>query len=241
MRIPALDRGVRILDYLIRSIVSRRYSDIRQTFSPISDASLNRLLKTLVSCGYVAKDVNGRYCVSGAVREWKEYLGGGLPAKEIIDPIIEELANELNESAAFAILHDGRVEVLSCANIVDSFAIVQAGSFLTFEADHAAVIAILDALPEKACKELIASPYSTISSRAEYETALETVKQDSFYSDKPASRLGMNRLAVQVEQGDVIGSLFLCAPTERKEKFLGRYVRTLNLYRDGILQRLEKL
>ncbi len=238
MKIPALDRGLRILDHLIRRAVPCRYSDIRQAFTPISDASLNRLLKTLVNCGYVEKDVNGHYCVTEAVRDWKTYLGGGLPVKDTIDPIVEMLASELSESAAFAVLNKGRIEVLCCSNVVDSFAIVHAGSFLNFESDHAAVMAILDALPEERRQELIASPYSTIASPEECETAMDTVARGDFYSDKPLSRLGMNRLAVPVVQDDMVGSLYICAPTERKEQFLDQYVETLMRCRDEILRQV---
>jgi len=238
MKIPALDRGLKILDYLIKCAVPRRYSDIRQAFQPISDASLNRLLKTLINCGYIEKDVNGHYCVTDKVRTWKKYLGGDLPIKDIIAPIVERLAHELNESTAFAVLNNDRVEVLCCTNVIDSFSIVHAGSFLNFESDHAAVMAILDALSEGIRKNLVASPYSTIKSMAEYKAALKTVKCDSYYSDRPVSRLGMNRLAVPVIHASVIGSLFICAPTERKEKFLEQYVETLNRYKREILQRL---
>lgn len=238
MKIPALDRGIRILDYLIKCAVPRRYSDIRQAFQPISDASLNRLLKTLINCGYIEKDVNGHYCVTDTVRVWKKYLGGDLPIRDIIAPMIERLAHELNESTAFAVLNNDRVEVLCCSNVIDSFSIVHAGSFLNIEADHAAVIAILDAVSDETCNGLLSSPYSTIESRETYQTALEKIKRDNFYSDQPVSRLGMNRLAVQVVKGDIIGGLFICAPTERKEKFLQQYVGTLNRFKEEILQRL---
>ena len=238
MKIPALDRGIRILDFLIRSVVPRRYSDIRQEFDPISDASLNRLLKTLINCNYIEKDVNGHYCVTEAVCEWKKYLGGGLPTKDIIAPIIEQLAHELNESAAFAVLNKDRIEVLCCANVVDSFSIVHAGSFLNFEDDHAAVMAILDAVASEKRLELIDSPYSTIETITSFREAIDTVKRNGFYSDKPLSRLGMNRLAVPVSRGETVGALFICAPTERKEKFMEQYVATLQRYKGEILRRL---
>lgn len=238
MKIPALDRGLRILDYLIKGVVPRRYSDIRDAFAPISDASLNRLLKTLINCGYVEKDVNRHYCITEAVNDWKKYMGGDLPVKDIIAPLVDQLANQLKESAAFAILNNNRIEVLCSTNIVDSFSIVHTGSFLNVEADHAAVIAMLDSLPPGSRDELLKSPYCTIKSSADYETALAASRNDGFYSDTPISRLGMNRLAIPVVKGTLTGGLFLCAPTERKDKFLKQYAEALTRCREEILQRI---
>ena len=99
-------------------------------------------------------------------------------------------------------------------------------------------MAILDALPEERCRELITSPYSTIASPNEFKTAMETVGRRDFYSDRPLSRLGMNRLAVPVVQADMVGSLYICAPTERKEQFLDQYVEALTRCRDEILKQI---
>lgn len=228
MKIPALARGLEILDYMVKSGSAKRYGDISKHFGDISDASLNRLLKSLMSSGFIEKDVNRKYCITDRVRGWKQYLGGDISFRKIIAPHVESLASKVNESTSFAIYTEERIEILCRTNMIDSFAIVPDGSIIDFELDHAAVLAILPNLNEKEFNKAINSSISSITSRDEFYKTVSGARTGEVYIDTPSTRLGMKRMAVPIKLPQLTGALFICAPTQRIEN-------QFELYREHLL------
>jgi len=73
--IPAIDRGIKVLDFLIRNSGKAKYSEIKKIFSEITDASFNRLLLALIDSNCIKKNEFG-YEISDLIKSWQSQLSG---------------------------------------------------------------------------------------------------------------------------------------------------------------------
>jgi|GEM_PF-2856882 len=77
--LPALDRGLHILDQLICSEGSMRYNELKSQLPDIQDSTLSRILKALESYGYIHRDAEIGYSITAQVRDWSRYLSSEKP------------------------------------------------------------------------------------------------------------------------------------------------------------------
>ncbi len=237
-QIPALERGLRVIDFLLSSPSGgRRYSEIKLCFTGITDASLNRLLKALMASNVLMKAVDGRYCLSTRISRWGELLTNNLQWRDRVVAEVDSLAAAAAESAAFGLLETDRIEIVHSCSWRDSIMVIEPGEVLHFESDHAGSIAVLSRLPTAEIERLIRGPFSRIDQLGQVREAVDKWRYEGAFKDCSARRPGISRIAVAVQVDDIrAGCLFYCLPTLRAER---RSRELAELLEDGRL-RLER-
>ncbi len=216
--IPALDRGLAVVEFLVLSARPQRYVDIRQTLGTISDASLNRLLSSLVGSGYIGKDAEGRYVPAARMESWGRVLGAKLHISVVAALAVRAAVAEARESAAFG-LHTGeRIEILASESCDNSVTIIAPGQTLHFEADHVGSLAILDIVwgaDRIRYEQLLSSSFSRIETQDAALRAIAASKRGDYFFGEAQTRVGVSRVALPLLQDGQIGVLFMTMPSER--------------------------
>ncbi|OGV54003.1 MAG: hypothetical protein A2017_02105 [Lentisphaerae bacterium GWF2_44_16] len=217
--IAALERGLKIIDYLIRAGDAVRYRDIKTVFAEITDASLNRLLKSLISQGYLIKEDNS-YRLGEPVKIWGTYLSGDDSFLSTAEFFVEKIAENLKESAAFVHFDGEKINTDFVVNVSDSINItLRKSGTLYFEYYHAGALAVMDHLPEESVAKMIKSQYSHTPSMKILKDALsEAKRKEGYYVDTPQIRKGLKRISVFVPVSGKVASFFICVPSERAEQ-----------------------
>jgi len=142
-----LARGLRVLEALSVADGPLRFSDLKALLPGLTDSTVSRLLQTLETDGYVAKESTLGYVSGPALRAWFERMAI-LPksAIEVFRQVALNLSWLSNESAAIAILQDARLTVVASQLVEGAVSIIGVGGCLHFEADHAGSMALLRAL-----------------------------------------------------------------------------------------------
>jgi DNA-binding IclR family transcriptional regulator len=97
----SLRRGLKVLDLLAgRHPVT--FSYLRERLGDVPATTLSRLLKVLLEEGWVLRDAQGHYCLAPGGVDFARRCIGGLDEGELLAPLVERLAEETGESAAFA-------------------------------------------------------------------------------------------------------------------------------------------
>lgn len=224
MAIPALSRGLTILELLIKHPRGLRYTELKESLDGVGDASMGRLLTALTESGFAVKQYN-RYFASERVRSWLSWDKNAVAV--FIHKTVDAVADESGESAAFALYEGEQIRIAYSRNCQDSINIIPAGDTLHFEDDHAASLAVLGLLSEKERERALASPFSRSSIEA-WKEGQRCFYRDGYYADRSKQRRGISRIAVPWSDGQRRGALFLCLPTERlikSEKRLAELIK----------------
>lgn len=215
MGIPALERGLTIINHMILTQDTIKYSELKQVLPGISDASLGRLLLTLIEHDYVEKNADGEYILGEKVKSWKTLMVGNIKFKSQCKSVVDQLVKELGESVAVAELVDNRIEIIYSCSAQDSISIIKTGEILHFERDHAASIAILNRLSQEHQMSLISGEYSKIDNfealRDSIQNTLFKHKSNVYYLDHSIYRKGISRLAIPFNYLDKQCVIFICS------------------------------
>jgi len=217
MSIPALDRGLIVIEALIDSPSGLRFIDLKRLLTGITDATLNRLLISLVESGHILRGDSG-YALSERVLDWGHILSGRITLTERIEGAVTQISETLKESAGFCRLEEDRIGVVSSRSYPDSISILKSGALLHFEEDHAASLAILSLLEPDAQAKCLFSPHSLIDSREIFDESLEKFNRGKIIADKSYRRPGISRIAIPLMTENKASALFICLPTAAVEK-----------------------
>ena len=215
MSIPALSRGLAILEHLMGVREGCTYTELKGALPLIPDASLMRLLQSLVASGHLTKDEARRYTLSSRAKAWEGRLAGRKTFTESAAESVARLSRDLAESAAAALLQEGHIRILASESFPDSITVIGKGSVLHFESDHAAALAILHAMDRAAQKRAIASEVSRIRNLAGLRKAISATHQHGIYVDRSTVRQGVSRVAAPLRVDGAPGAVFVCLPTVR--------------------------
>lgn len=219
MGIPALDRGLQILDYVIAQHRPCKYSEIRGALDRVGDASLNRLLRSLLESGHLEKTTDGQYALTAKVRHWAQLVACSQRVEEIIELHLAELSRRTEEAAAFCLLEGDRIETVSSIQCVDSIRIVGPGTLLHYESDHAAVLSIFELMADESeIRACISSELSKTKSYEEYVKDRVEFQEGTLFADRSRRRFGVTRCSAGVRCKGNPGALFICLPTLRYER-----------------------
>ena len=213
-KIPALDRGLTVLEHFVITGRDQRYSDVKRLFPGITDATLNRLLKALMASGYLEKNGSGHYCVTDKLRRWGGMLDKAIPFEKLLAAAVIELSSATRVSSSFARKVGDHLEFAFTTNIPDSINLAPMGTLLCFESDHAASLAVISNMSEAERLVAFASSYSNIKSKDAYSVDYDKFSQDGYFIDVSRSRPGISRMAVYIDHPLVCGALFIGSTTE---------------------------
>jgi DNA-binding IclR family transcriptional regulator len=209
--LPALDRGLAILDLLIRAGGGPlRFGELRAHLSGVQDSTLARILKSLEGYGYIERDADTGYRLSTRVLGWRAYLNGARPAlADLARREVDRLAREGHESACIAMLGEEKIEVLCSHSVKDGIRIIQPGDTLHFEPDHAGSLSILEQLPPDERERYLAGPFSRFDTGVSVETCLaKTRRCGPALIDHSQARPGICRLARAFRHNGQLGTVF---------------------------------
>ena len=208
--IPALDRGLALVEHLVLNPTPKRYGELKRLLGGIPDASLNRLLASLVASGYIAKDREQGYVPAPRVAAWFGAVAADRDMADLARIAVGRAAEAARESAAFALLQGEAIRILASENYPNSVTVIGEGQTLHFEADHAGALAVLSQALEKdgpeAVAGLLSAEESRIGSLAELNAAFGQYSLGSMlspagqkaYADESRARHGVSRIALPV-------------------------------------------
>jgi DNA-binding IclR family transcriptional regulator len=218
--LPALDRGLYILNQLIRNQGPLRYNELRTQLSGIQDSTLSRTLKALENYGYVSRDADMGYSITNQVREWSPYLSQKAPdLTRLAIKEVDQLAERGQESAAAVLFTNDCLRTLCSRTIKDGIQVLDKGDLLHFEPDHAAAIAVLASMPAQQRKDCLQGNFSLFPKNYDFEKILHSMTQNNrIVVDRSQSRPGVCRMARYFQHDEQIGAIFYCLTIEACRK-----------------------
>ncbi|WP_309398870.1 winged helix-turn-helix transcriptional regulator [Cerasicoccus maritimus] len=214
--LPALDRGLHILNQIIRAGGAVRYSELRANLPGIQDSSLSRTLKALEAYGYISRDADIGYSITEQVRAWGSYLNNERPTlATLAQKEVDQLTSSADESAAVVILEGDHITTLHSKSMSGGISVLPPGGLLHFEPDHAAAIAVLSELPASERNAYLKGPLSKFPTKPAFRPHLDAMRQDSdCLIDRSQERPGVCRIARSFKHGAQIGAVFFCLTIE---------------------------
>ncbi|MCX7935912.1 MAG: helix-turn-helix domain-containing protein, partial [Planctomycetota bacterium] len=127
-QLAALRRGFAILGRLAQARRGCAFSELRQAAGGVSAASLSRLLKVMRDEGLVARDdKTGIYTLGQNFLALARTAIGNRSPAEIVSPILERLAQETGESAAWFELNGDQPFLAAKSEVADGFHYIAVG------------------------------------------------------------------------------------------------------------------
>lgn len=230
-RIAALDRGLAVLDLLIREPGEKRFTDFKSQFAEMTDATLTRLLKALQASGYLQRNEAGRYETGDKLKHWEGLLAQRtLPVDQLVKQVVINISECTNCSASFVQLEGGRLVFRYTQTQMNAPALCPDGTILYFESDHAAALAFLDAQPDFQQRTFVEnSALSRMADFNEFLTSIGDFKRQGYFVDQSRSRIGISRLAIYCKVGLLEGVFFIGLTTAElalREQELATLVKT---------------
>ncbi|MGE9293146.1 MAG: helix-turn-helix domain-containing protein [Puniceicoccales bacterium] len=235
--LPALDRGLALLDHLIRSGGGPlRFGELREALPGVQDSTLTRILKALEGYGYLERDANTGYRITQQVRAWGPYLSAARPTlADTAQRVLDQLTQEAHESACITLLGEDRINALCSRSVEGGIRILGTGQLLHFEPDHAGALAILEQLPSAERQRHLDGPHCTFGEGDNFETSLSAARgPGNVLIDTSRSRPGVCRMAIAYRHGEQLGSVFFCLTQEACESKRGQLTRLLESARDHL-------
>jgi DNA-binding IclR family transcriptional regulator len=214
--LPALGRGLYILDQLIRNEGPVRYNELRASLPGVQDSTLSRILKALETYGYIDRDPDNGYSTTVKVSAWSPYLRATTSdLSTLAHKEIDQLVALGEESAAVVQLVDDRILTLCSRTMKDGIQVLSAGDPLHFEADHAGAIAILEQLNQSERKSCIKDSASELIVTKSLQQIIDSMRtDDDVLIDRSHARPGICRMAISFKHGSVLGAVFFCLTVE---------------------------
>jgi DNA-binding IclR family transcriptional regulator len=251
--VPALERGIAILEVLGRSRAGLSLSQLTRQLS-LPKSSVHCLLRTLEATGYLYREsASGKYRVSLRICELARQALNGMSLREQSRPFLRVLAEQTGLTVHMAVLEQGScvlIEKVTPPGAVRTATWVGKQLGLHCTAIGKALIAYLsDAEVARLVMEhgLIRYNDNTIRSVRQLNKELEGVRQRGYSVDDEEEEIGVRCIGAPVFNGtaEVVASLSIAGPTtqiddEALRRLAGLVVSTAHRIEDQIKsQQLE--
>lgn len=202
-------RGVAILKSLACSRDRRSFSALQRDCGDLPAPTLSRLLKVLVSEGLVERDPShGMYRLGAAMLELSRMALGSHPRSEVLRPVVESLALETGQSAAFYELDDTGLRIAVKDERPNSCHYMDTGQYNRQTTRHGfwrAVLAFADTSALERCLALPGEPEPLAGPRL--RQILEQTRSASVCTERGESWKGWVRYAAPVFAGGADGAV----------------------------------
>lgn len=218
--IPALERGLRLLDLLIRESRGLSYGELKKSMADVGDASLARLLKSLVETTHVEKVDDGSYGIGLAIKDWFSESEQGSRQRDdrFIDLAVKQLSETLQESVGYVEWDRQELLIESRCIQVDSLHVMDIGTRFKLQSDHAAALAIFSTLSSPIQEDLMDRSLTEFLNWESYLKDEQAFRYETAYLDQSRLRRGVSRMAMPVVWERGRGALFICSTTEQLEQ-----------------------
>lgn len=213
--IPALTRGLELIDFFVGRSDGLRYSEIKAHWPALADSTLTRLLRSLEAAEWLLRDADALYHAGPRLLACEQRIRGTeRPLRRRLEELARGLSLQTHESAAVVRWQGESLMTVASVSVPDGVSVLEYGHRLHFEADHAASLAVLAQLSRKERLACLHGPHSRIASERAYHAGVKAARrEDGCWLDESCARPGVSRLAVGLTLGDLPGALFLCLTT----------------------------
>lgn len=206
-KVPAVAKAVALLDDLARSADAASISEIaRRTELPKS--SVADIVSTLSRLGLLSRDRHGRYLLGHHVVELARGLVGGGRHIEVFAEGCDAAPEACNETVTLSILDGADVVIVAVRPGRVTLPITARVGLRLPAWSTASGRCFLDALPEAAIAEILASDSSTLAGvSGQLPTArqlaadLARERRQGFYVDDQSTATGMTSFSAPIERG----------------------------------------
>lgn len=98
----SMRRGFEIIDHLSNSPEGLGFGEIKELLGGVAPSTVSRVLKVLLDTDWVVKSPTGKYLIGNELHGICRRVLGERSVAEIAEPMVDELADECGESAAYA-------------------------------------------------------------------------------------------------------------------------------------------
>lgn len=219
-QIPALERGLRVVDLLISNPKGLSYSDIKRGLVDIGDASLARLLKSLLATSHLCKRDDGSYEVGPVVKSWLSVSGQATRERDelYLSQAVKDVSEQCQASVGYVEFKQGHLVLQHRYLQPESISVIEIGSTFKLQSDHAAALAIFSDLKEEAQNTLLQSGMTEFSDRQEFLDASARCKVGQAFWDESRLRPGVSRMARSLKWSRGHGAIFICSTRQQLEQ-----------------------
>ncbi|CEJ14858.1 HTH-type transcriptional regulator KipR [bacterium YEK0313] len=219
--VKSADRALDILEHVGDATEPPSFSRLMADLA-IPRSSLFHLLNTLLARGYLDQDVgSGRYRLGPRVAMLAGRMAGP-PLAVLVQPVLDDLSHQLNETSGFYVRAGDRAETIASAvgNQALSYT-MKVGERAPLYAVSAGKV-LLAALPPEEIAAYLESvgldeiTPTTIRSKDRLQEEIAAVRRDRFAYSREEFTPGITGIATAVlRHGVVCGALNLAVPTAR--------------------------
>ncbi len=233
-RVQTLDRSLDILEELSRNNKALGVTEIGKKLG-LGKSTVHRTLQTLCWRGYLTRE-NGNYRLGLKIIELASVMLGDLDIRKLAEPILQNVATILDETAHLVLLDEGQVIYIdtkgSSQKIINMYSKVGRRAPV-----HATAVgkAMLAFLPENEAKAILINKgipkltETTITNLDELMGQLKEIHQVKIAHDVEENEFGIYCIGTPIfdYSGNVAGGVSVSGPTSRmKEKGLD-YLATI--------------
>lgn len=198
-----LRQSLKIIQIVAHDSNGIAFSELRRRLDNLAAPTVSRLLKVLISEEWLRKSDEGRYRPGPRLIDTAFGAVGGRNRAALVQPIVERLAQETGQSAAYVELTEAGLLFRAKREMPESFHYINLGSVNAAVTNHGFGLVALAYAPDSLREKFIPAEDATPEA-ATLRQALEAVRQAGFgsYQDK-----GL-RLAVPVRaetHGELLG------------------------------------
>ncbi len=214
----ALDRGLELINYLMLYPSGCRYGELKSRFQ-IGDASLTRLLKSLICLNWLALSKNRTY-IPGKRAEALMLDLKTQPEKNELQELVSHVAQRAQQSCAICSLDGNKMIFKASVNIPNSIVTMNPGTTLNPESDHAAALAILSMVDTQVRSKFFKRKKSTLENESHFQQSLKKFRKSKVILDLSRERKGVSRIAIPFVFRQIPSALLLCGlATELRQQF----------------------
>ncbi len=222
--VPAFARGLKLIELLAAHPQGLTMAEMESLELP--QASLFRMLTTLVDAGYAVREKNSVYFLNGKLLRVAHQAMAHYSLPPLADPVMQSLRDETGESVMLAVLHGNEGVVIH--QVVSEQAVkvvLEIGHHFPLHS-AAPAKAILAFLPEEQREKLIetitftAFTKNTIITPQDYRRELETVRKEGAAFDRGEELDDLRCVAAPVfdPQNQTVAAVWITGPASRLTK-----------------------
>lgn len=224
--IQSIERAINILNYIATHNNDVRLIDISKDLN-LNKSTLHGIISTLEQFGYINQNqISSRYSLGNSLFHLGKVYEETLSIKKIVNPYLNELVNEYDETVHLAILSNSKV--LYIDKVESNHALRMTSRVGMEDPLHATAVgkAMLANIPKHSLEnilyniELTQLTDFTQTDRNKLIEELNTIKQQGFSVDLEELERGLNCIAVPIMDysNQAIASISIVIPSVRFQK-----------------------
>lgn len=212
--VPALEKGLLIIETLARSDVSLGISDIA-TVCELPKSSVFAILSTLEDRGYIIRDSDGKFRLSMKISDLAMSTLSKLDVRYVAHPVMERLARELGYTVHLATLVRGKavyIDKVPGPGFIQFSTLIGQSQFLHNSAVGKVIAAYISEQELDQALETHGLPQSTpntLTTPALYKKFLSTVRELGYAVEDEEGEIGVRCIAAPIfdARGLVVAAL----------------------------------